>query len=173
MNLHALAVLEFPRVLDEVAGRAGSELGAARVRALLPSREHAWIQREHSRVTAVRSLRESEPPLRAVPLSSLAKQSPESAVAVVAVRGDVPEAAARGEVDLRGLRVDEMETLLLRALDDAIRADLPALRVIHGKGTGVLRERVSDLLGKDTRVLRFRLGSATEGGAGATVAELR
>lgn len=107
-----------------------------------------------------------------VPLTTLAKKAAADAVAAVALRGDVPEAESRGEVDLRGLRADEMEALLLRALDDAIRADLPALRIIHGKGTGVLRERVSELLKQDTRVRQFRLGTWNEGGAGVTVAEL-
>ena len=59
MNRHALAVLEFPRVLDEVAGRATSELGAEHVRSLAPQTDRQWIEREHARTAAVRSLRAS------------------------------------------------------------------------------------------------------------------
>jgi DNA mismatch repair protein MutS2 len=46
------------------------------------------------------------------------------------------------------------------------------LRIIHGKGTGALRDRVGEMLRKDTRVREFRLGAWNEGGAGVTVAEL-
>jgi DNA mismatch repair protein MutS2 len=70
------------------------------------------------------------------------------------------------------MRVDEAEERVMRALDDAVRADLPSIRVIHGKGTGALRQRVSEMLQKDTRVKAFRLGAWNEGGAGVTVAEL-
>ena len=57
-------------------------------------------------------------------------------------------------------------------LATAVRADLRSLRIIHGKGTGALRERVAEMLRKDTRVKNFRLGAWNEGGAGVTVAEL-
>jgi DNA mismatch repair protein MutS2 len=108
-----------------------------------------------------------------VPLRALAKRAPDDAVAPVPLRGDVPEAEPRGEVDLRGLRIDEMEAHLFRALDDAIRADLPTLRIIHGKGTGALRDRVTEMLRKDTRVRQFRLGAFNEGGTGVTMADLK
>ena len=60
MNNHALAVLEFHRVLDVVAERATSEEGMERVRALRPTTDRAWIEREQARVFAVRSLVASE-----------------------------------------------------------------------------------------------------------------
>ncbi len=81
--------------------------------------------------------------------------------------------AARIEVDLRGLRVDEMERELTRALDDALLSDLSELRIIHGKGTGALRQRVSEILASDARVSEFRMGGIGEGGAGVTVARFR
>jgi len=46
------------------------------------------------------------------------------------------------------------------------------VRIIHGKGTGALRERVTELLRKDTRARSFRMGLWNEGGAGVTVVEL-
>jgi DNA mismatch repair protein MutS2 len=107
-----------------------------------------------------------------VPLGALVRREDET-VAPVALRGDVPEAEPSGEVDLRGLRIDEMEAHLFRALDDAIRADLPTLRIIHGKGTGALRDRVTEMLRKDTRVRQFRLGAFNEGGSGVTMADLK
>jgi DNA mismatch repair protein MutS2 len=83
-----------------------------------------------------------------------------------------PSLTVSSEVDLRGLRVDEIEPALVPALDAAIQADLPRLRVIHGKGTGALRERVRQLLAGDARVPSFRLGTYREGGIGVTVVEL-
>ena len=85
--------------------------------------------------------------------------------------GDLPEVHVPTEIDLRGMRPDEAEAAVLQALDAAIRADLRSLRIIHGKGTGALRERVGEMLRKDTRVKGFRLGAWNEGGAGVTLAE--
>ena len=107
-----------------------------------------------------------------VPLGSLIKLSAEETTVAVAWHGDLPEAPVRTEIDVRGLRVDELDGAVLQALDDAIRSDLPWLRIIHGKGTGVLRERVAEMLKKDTRIRQFRLGDWNEGGAGVTVVEL-
>ncbi|GAC1516969.1 MAG: endonuclease MutS2 [Gemmatimonadaceae bacterium] len=92
--------------------------------------------------------------------------------APTSLAGDTPDVEARTEIDLRGMRVDEIDATLMHALDAAIHADLAALRIIHGKGTGALRSRVAELLRKDTRVKSFRLGLWNEGGAGVTVAEL-
>lgn len=107
-----------------------------------------------------------------VSLKGLTKLQPDEIEVAVAWQGDLPEAHARNEVDVRGVRADELDSIVLQALDDAIRADLPALRIIHGKGTGVLRERVTEMLKKDTRVRQFRLGAWNEGGTGVTVVEL-
>jgi DNA mismatch repair protein MutS2 len=109
-----------------------------------------------------------------VPLVTLAKskqQMPKPEI-VVSVMGDVPEVHASREIDLRGMRFDEIDDVLLPALDNAVRADLRSLRIIHGKGTGALRERVTELLRKDTRARSFRMGLWNEGGAGVTVVEL-
>ena len=107
-----------------------------------------------------------------VPLKTLVKMEPEEVEVAVAWHGDLPEVHARTEVDVRGLRAEELDTAVMQALDDAIRADLPSLRIIHGKGTGVLRERVAEMLKKDTRVRQFRLGAWNEGGAGVTMVDL-
>ncbi|MDH5234828.1 MAG: Smr/MutS family protein, partial [Gemmatimonadota bacterium] len=70
---------------------------------------------------------------------------------------DVPEETARPEVDVRGMRVHEVDEAVVQALDAAVRADLAVLRIIHGKGTGALRERVNTLLQREKRVKQFRL----------------
>jgi DNA mismatch repair protein MutS2 len=107
-----------------------------------------------------------------VPLATLEKIAADSLERAIAWHGDLPDVQVRTEVDLRGLRAEEIDTTLVQALDDAIRADLPALRIIHGKGTGALRDRVAEMLSKDTRVRQFRLGAWNEGGMGVTIAEL-
>lgn len=109
-----------------------------------------------------------------VPRSSLERaRAPESGERVqVAIRGDVPELHASSEIDLRGMRAAEVDDLVMRSVDSAVRADLKTLRFIHGKGTGALRDRVAEMLRKESRVSSFRLGAWNEGGAGVTVVEL-
>lgn len=85
--------------------------------------------------------------------------------------GVSPDPAA--ELDLRGQRADEAGLALCRALDDASVADLREMRVIHGKGTGALRKRVSAVLESDRRVEKFRAGTPAEGGYGVTVVRLK
>lgn len=91
---------------------------------------------------------------------------------VVPIRGELPDETAPSEIDLRGMRVGEVDDIVHQAVDAAIRADLRSLRIIHGKGTGALRDRVAEMLRKDTRVRTFRLGAWNEGGAGVTVVDL-
>jgi DNA mismatch repair protein MutS2 len=105
-------------------------------------------------------------------LKRVSKKVLEPLEVAVPLIGDQPEVDVRHEVDLRGMRVDEMEVALTQAVDAAVRADLGALRIIHGKGTGALRERVGELLSSDSRVRTFRMGAWNEGGAGVTIAEL-
>jgi len=84
-----------------------------------------------------------------------------------------PAVNAATEISLIGLRVSEAEPLVIRALDDAILADLPSLRVIHGKGTGALRQLVHEVLSADPRVKRFGFAAPNQGGHGVTVVEFR
>ena len=76
------------------------------------------------------------------------------------------------EIDLRGLRGDEAEAVTVAALDAAVLADHPYLKIIHGMGTGVVRERVRRLLGADRRVVKFDFAPRNQGGTGVTIAEL-
>jgi DNA mismatch repair protein MutS2 len=107
-----------------------------------------------------------------VPLAALTPSDAAPVESTAAWSRELPEPTVQSEVDVRGMRTDEAEGVVLQALDAAIRADLRALRIIHGKGTGALRERVQEMLQKDNRVKLFRLGAWNEGGAGVTVAEL-
>ena len=107
-----------------------------------------------------------------VPLTELTPSETPPTEVAVSWTADLPEESVVSEIDLRGMRVDEAEAAVMQALDAAVRADLRSLRIIHGKGTGALRERVGEMLTKDTRVKHFRMGAWNEGGAGVTVAEL-
>ncbi len=87
--------------------------------------------------------------------------------------GAQPRPASPGmELDLRGLTVDDMLIELDRYLDTAYLAGLPFVRIIHGKGTGALRQAVRDELRGHPLVKDFRAGEANEGGEGVTVAKL-
>jgi DNA mismatch repair protein MutS2 len=76
------------------------------------------------------------------------------------------------EFDMRGARVEEGLANLERYLDHASLARLPWVRIIHGKGTGALREAVRQLLRQHPAVGEFRSGDTGEGGDGVTIAKL-
>ena len=80
-------------------------------------------------------------------------------------------AATASEVDLRGMDSIEAICVLERYLDEAMRGKLPSVRIIHGKGTGVLRSAVHQSLRKNKFVKSFRLGVYGEGEDGVTIAE--
>ena len=77
------------------------------------------------------------------------------------------------EVDLRGMDAIEAVCVLERYLDEAMRANLTQVRIIHGKGTGTLRAAVQQSLKKNKFVKHFRLGQYGEGEDGVTIAEFR
>ena len=118
-----------------------------------------------------------------VPVSDLICAEPESASSTgnrrrVSSRtrppvGEAHDIAARTEVDLRGLRVHEVDTALLQVVDAAVVSGLPWLRVIHGKGTGALRNRVHELLSSDPRIGELKRARLEDGGTGVTVVEFQ
>ncbi len=79
---------------------------------------------------------------------------------------------AANEVRLRQLTVDEALFKLDRYLNDAFMAGLYQVRVIHGKGTGTLRQAVQEQLSRHPLVKSYRLGGYGEGEAGVTIVEL-
>lgn len=79
---------------------------------------------------------------------------------------------ARTELDLRGMRVDEIQEAVEHFLDSAFLGGLHRVDIIHGKGTGALRKRVTELLQSHPQVRSFRMGEWNEGGTGVTVVEL-
>ena len=79
--------------------------------------------------------------------------------------------AMASEIDLRGMDAVEAICVLDRYLDEAMRSNLSSVRIIHGKGTGVLRAAVQQSLRKNKFVKKFRLGVYGEGEDGVTIAE--
>jgi DNA mismatch repair protein MutS2 len=75
------------------------------------------------------------------------------------------------EVDLRGLTGDEAEQATIAAVDAAVLAEQPFVRIIHGMGTGVVRERVRRVVSGDRRVTRFGFAPRNQGGTGVTIVE--
>ncbi len=75
------------------------------------------------------------------------------------------------EVDLRGMDSVEAICVLQQYLDQAMRSNVPSVRIIHGKGTGVLRAAVQQELRRNKFVKKFRLGVYGEGEDGVTIAE--
>ena len=73
--------------------------------------------------------------------------------------------------DLHSFLPRDVANVVADYLEAARQHGLREVRVIHGKGTGALRERVAEMLTKDTRVRGFRSGAWNEGGAGVTFAE--
>lgn len=88
-------------------------------------------------------------------------------------RGSEPRPPSPGmELDLRGMTVDDMLIELDRYLDQAYLSGLPFVRIIHGKGTGALRQAVREELRGHPLVSSFKPGENNEGGEGVTVVKL-
>ena len=80
-------------------------------------------------------------------------------------------ASVSTEINLIGMTVDEAIAHLDKYLDDAYLAHLPSVRIVHGKGTGALRNAVQAHLRRQKYVKSFHVGAAGEGDAGVTIAE--
>ena len=79
-------------------------------------------------------------------------------------------ASVSTEINLIGMTVDEAIAHLDKYLDDAYIAHLPSVRIVHGKGTGALRNAVHAHLKRQKYVKSYRLGESGEGDAGVTIA---
>jgi DNA mismatch repair protein MutS2 len=111
-----------------------------------------------------------------VPLAQLAPGKASSATHGRAPAGSSSpvdsESAVPMELDLRGMTGDEAESATLAAIDAAVVADYPIVRIIHGMGTGVVRERVRRVVQHDRRVRKFDFAPRNQGGVGVTIVEL-
>lgn len=77
------------------------------------------------------------------------------------------------ELDLHTFRPRDVKDLVPDYLDEAAARGFREVRIVHGKGTGVLRETVHAILARHPRVESFRLADERRGGWGATVVVLR
>jgi DNA mismatch repair protein MutS2 len=110
-----------------------------------------------------------------VDTASLTPLGPEAAKAAAAPTPSVKSSAGArespSEVDLRGMTGDEAEAAAMQAVDSAFLAERPFLRIIHGMGTGVVRERVRRVVASDRRVSKFGFAPPNQGGTGVTIVE--
>jgi DNA mismatch repair protein MutS2 len=77
------------------------------------------------------------------------------------------------ELDLRGERYEDALMRVEKYIDDALLAGYPRVNIIHGKGTGALRQGVQEYLKNHRSVKKIRFGDAGEGGTGVTVVEFK
>ena len=89
------------------------------------------------------------------------------------VQSQIRASGARPELDIRGMTGDEGVAMVDRFLDDAVMAHLTTVTIIHGKGTGALRQAVQQHLKTCKYVKGFRLGRYGEGETGVTIVELK
>jgi DNA mismatch repair protein MutS2 len=82
-------------------------------------------------------------------------------------------ASVASEIDLRGMEAAEGVLAAERYIDSAVMSRLKTVTIIHGKGTGVLRAAIQQMLKKNKAVKSFRLGRYGEGETGVTVVELK
>jgi DNA mismatch repair protein MutS2 len=112
------------------------------------------------------NLRLSEPPASAGGQSAAAKGQP--AISKPIDSSDVP-----AELNLIGKTTADAEYEIDRFLDEAYMASVPRVRIIHGFGTGALKNYVHHTLKNSDLVERFEFAPASQGGHGATIAELK
>jgi DNA mismatch repair protein MutS2 len=77
------------------------------------------------------------------------------------------------EINVIGLNVDQALPIIDKYLDDASISKLSSVRIVHGKGTGKLREGIHSFLRKNSHVDSFRLGTFGEGEMGVTIVTLK
>ncbi len=130
------------------------QVGALRVRARLGD-----LQRKAEELSTVSDQPESETGTSPVPTGSRSS-------------GPVIQSGPGMELDLRGQMSEDALDKLDRYLEQAFLTGMPFVRIIHGKGTGKLRQAVREMLRGHPNVASFEEGGEKEGGAGVTVAKL-
>jgi DNA mismatch repair protein MutS2 len=101
--------------------------------------------------------------------SSQTKQTEMKPLAIVRGR----DSNVKLELDLRGERYEDALLKVEKYIDDALLANYPRVSIIHGKGTGALRQGVQEYLRNHRSVKKIRFGEAGEGGSGVTVVEFK
>ena len=115
--------------------------------------------------------------LEKVAASALKKESapqPQFAVVNRSTRETIDRhrSTFRQDLDIRGLRADEALDVVTHFIDDAILIGMPRVRILHGTGTGALRQLVRQYLGTVPNVEKFHDENVQFGGAGITVVDI-
>ncbi len=135
---------------------------AGRISKIFDSKKAVEIDRDGVKITvgidAIELLNESGQTVRSQP-------KPEPAVS--------PTMNIPNEIDLRGLTVDEALSELEAFLDKARLSSWQEIRIVHGKGTGALRQAVHRYLSKNKEIKDYRLGRWGEGDTGVTIVTLK
>jgi DNA mismatch repair protein MutS2 len=92
---------------------------------------------------------------------------------VTTIKRSKDDSNVRTELDLRGQNLEDSYLEVGQFLDEAFLSNLGQVYVIHGKGTGVLRNGIQQYLRKHKHVKSYRLGEFGEGGTGVTVVQLK
>ena len=108
-------------------------------------------------------------PLDSVYECKTAAPKEESIVRIASTAKPKAEGKAAFELMLRGLTFDEAQPLIDEFLDSAVLAGLHRLRIIHGKGTGILRSKTRDYLRRNRQIISMETPPPSEGGTGVTV----
>ncbi|HBG39583.1 MAG TPA: endonuclease MutS2, partial [Clostridiaceae bacterium] len=111
-----------------------------------------------------------------VPLSKLLKQKnekkkPKKSIAAKIMQQKAAEISS--SIDVRGQTIDEALYNIDKYLDDASLAGIENVTIIHGKGTGALREGIQSNLKHNHYIKSIRMGDIGEGGSGVTIAQLK
>ncbi|MEZ3564668.1 MAG: Smr/MutS family protein, partial [Duncaniella sp.] len=111
---------------------------------------------------------------RLVPTDAKPKEAKTATVSMSTIdAGHQRQLQFKQEIDVRGFRADEAIQAVTYFIDDAIRFSAQRVRILHGTGTGVLRQVIRDYLATVPGILSTRDEDVRFGGAGITVVELR
>ena len=102
-----------------------------------------------------------------------AKRKRSASTSTAGMGGGLRREAAKSEIDLRGMSLEEAENATDKFLDEAVMSGLSTVSIIHGKGTGTLRSGIQIMLRRHPHVKSYRLGKYGEGEDGVTIAELK
>ncbi len=97
---------------------------------------------------------------------------PEEPLPARSINYDLEPTVMSNELHIRGMRADEAAVSVEEFLDKALRNGADSVRIVHGKGRGVLRQSVQETLDRNSLVKSYRYADRQEGGIGVTVVEL-
>ncbi|SUB74468.1 endonuclease MutS2 [Peptoniphilus indolicus] len=110
-----------------------------------------------------------------LPLDTLIRTNAEKEVQKTKTRNIIDKKSKyiKSEIDIRGNNFEDARVIVDKYIDDAYLSGIKEIRIIHGKGTGVLREKIRDYLRKNKYVKHYEDAPNNQGGYGATVVEFK